>query len=500
MSESENPNQQAGGGSDASRISVAVIGTGMAGLVTAYLLQHDERQKFDIEVFESQEALSLDAEAENIESEDGKDAINISHPMRVIDDGYYKYMTLMYEHLGIKCDPQKFLFSYSYIPKAKPGSGSDQAHEEAAQAKVSFLYSSNNHRIPPLRPDGLSFFSWLGELFYVTFFFGWFVIACFWVNAGKAHPKPPAADQGQSESLEEYFHRVRLPRYFVHRYILPPLSSMSTCTHSEMLSFPASDIVHYIRRTYGAPHYLVRGGTRAVEHTLSKGLNIRLGARVTSVRPAGSSVMVCWEATSSASGLAGEKIPPMSCCQRTFDRVILAIPPNAVGAIFEPLREETSAIPTTSVESLIHTDASTLPNVFPASVKAQTASKENIEWAHLRSTAESTESIHEHPSSYIITTSPLIPIDPSKVVRRSYFTRTLRTPQSRAIVNRIFDKTSPSSDQESRAKPPGWRNGDGNVFLVGSWCWDGMVLLEGCVVSAMRLADEFGVRVPWVKR
>ncbi|EFQ99345.1 hypothetical protein MGYG_02358 [Nannizzia gypsea CBS 118893] len=499
MSESEVPNQRTGSSRDGSRMSVAIVGTGMAGLVTGYLLQNDENKKFDIEVFESQEALSLNAEGETIKSKNGQGTFHISHPMRVFDDGYYKYMTLMYKHLGIECDPLKFLFSYSFISKAQPSPSTehapDQAQEELAQPKVSFLYSSNNHRLPPLRPGGQSFFSWLSELIYVAFFFGWFILACFWIDARKTKA---AGQDDQIETMEEYFNRVRLPRHFVYRYILPPFATLSTCNHAEMLSFPANDIVQYVRRTHRAPHYLVREGTQVVEDTLSKGLNVRLGARVTSVRPAGSSVLVCWESTSSASELAGEKIPPMSSCQRKFDRVILAVPPNVVGTIFEPLREETSLLPTRSVESLIHTDASTLPNIFSEPVKAQTTSKEEVELGHFRSTVESTESIHEHPSSYIITTCPILPIDPSKVMRRSYFTRTLRTPQSRAIVNRIFDKSA-TSDGQAVDKPAGWRNGDGNVFLVGSWCWDGMVLLEGCVVSAMRAAEDFGVKVPWAK-
>ncbi|EGE09106.1 hypothetical protein TEQG_08039 [Trichophyton equinum CBS 127.97] len=307
MLEAEIPNQRAGSNSDGSRISVAIVGTGMAGLVTAYLLRNDENQKFDIEVFESQDALSLNAEGETIKSENGRETFHISHPMRVFDDGYYKHMTLMYKHLGIKCDPLKFLFSYSFIPKALPSpeTQSDQAQEELAQPKVSFLYSSNNHRLPPLRPGGQGFLSWLWELIYVA-----------------------------SSSVEP--------------------------------------------------------------------------------------------------------------------------------------------------------------------VKAQTTSREEVEWGHFRSTVELTESIHEHPSSYIITTCPILPIDPSKVVRRSYFTRTLRTPQSRAVVNRIFDKSA-TPDGQAADKPAGWRNGEGNVFLVGSWCWDGMVLLEGCVVSAMRAAEDFGVKVPWAQ-
>lgn len=35
-----------------SRQSVAIIGTGMAGLITAYILRNDPRARFDVEVFE----------------------------------------------------------------------------------------------------------------------------------------------------------------------------------------------------------------------------------------------------------------------------------------------------------------------------------------------------------------------------------------------------------------------------------------------------------------
>ena len=151
------------------------------------------------------------------------------------------------------------------------------------------------------------------------------------------------------------------------------------------------------------------------------------------------------------------------------------------------------------VESIVHTDTSML-FTQPTSNKKPiphpgTSNKSQI--IHLRSSSGSTESIHEQPSSVIVTTCPATPIDPSKIIRRSGFTRVLRTPRSREVVNHIFDGSG--SRNESLSKPLHWRNGDGNVWLVGGWCWDGMVLLEGCVVSAMRVADGMGLRIPWRK-
>ena len=60
--------------------------------------------------------------------------------------------------------------------------------------------------------------------------------------------------------------------------------------------------------------------------------------------------------------------------------------------------------------------------------------------------------------------------------------------ESKNLVERIF---------EGGQLEKGWKNGDGGVWLAGAWCWDGMVLLEGCVISAMRVARALDVNVPW---
>ena len=64
------------------------------------------------------------------------------------------------------------------------------------------------------------------------------------------------------------------------------------------------------------------------------------------------------------------------------------------------------------------------------------------------------------------------------------------------MVERIFSRDNNRNAHDE--KKDLWRNGDGNVWLVGAWCWDGMVLLEGCVVSAMRVTRDLGVEVPWM--
>ena len=82
------------------------------------------------------------------------------------------------------------------------------------------------------------------------------------------------------------------------------------------------------------------------------------------------------------------------------------------------------------------------------------------------------------------------------VLKSASFYRGLRTPRSRRVVNDMFaDRTT--NFRAVDEKQSTWRNGDDNVWVVGGWCWDGMVLLEGCVISAMRVAGSLGVDVPW---
>ena len=100
------------------------------------------------------------------------------------------------------------------------------------------------------------------------------------------------------------------------------------------------------------------------------------------------------------------------------------------------------------------------------------------------------------PSGATVWTSPLQAVDEKTMLHRARFTRTLRTIESRALVERIMGRSSPRS-KKLDGELGGWVNGERNVWLAGAWCWDGMVLLEGCIVSAMAIADDFGVQVPW---
>lgn len=328
------------------------------------------------------------------------------------------------------------------------------------------VHASNFHQLPPIPHMG-DFVHWMVEAAYALLCYLWFTVCCFFLD-----PSP-------DESFDQYLQRIWLPQYYVANYLLPLISSVCTCSHRELLDFPASDVLGYKKTTHRQQHYVVTDGVYTVQEKLLQGLDVSLGVHSTHVVPKTNGV----EITYSTAGTK-ETI-------ETFDLVVLAVSPDIVGRVFEPLKKTLTTIPTTTVETVAHSDFSSLSSKLPTKkpiIKRQ--SETDTQSIHFRSNEYTTESVHVQPNSILVTTNPLTPIDQSKTIQSASFTRVLRSPPSRRVINEIFDAGNASKEK-------GWRNGDGGVYLAGGWCWDGMVLLEGCVVSAMRVAAELGVEIPW---
>lgn len=392
--------------------------------------------------------------------------------MRAFAGGYYNNLKALYDHLGVAYKPQTFLFSFSNL----------DSHEEEPY----FIHSSNNHRIPPLKPAGRSWLSYTLEVIYLWIWYTYFTFCCTLIR-----PHPSETHKKPCESLEAYLNRIHLPRYFTTHYILPLMSSVTTCPHADLLRFPAVDVVEYKKRTHGAQHYTVTNGVGDAQSRLAHGIDTRFSTHVTSVIPSqsnGGRVVLEWRQTEDTHGLT-------SSTKEEFDTVILSVSPDLVSKIFKPLQRAMASIPTIRVESTVHTDDEYIGS--PSLLHLENGS--NAQSIHLRTSMseERTESVHVQPSGVLVTTCPISPIKKDSIIQPSTFTRVLRTPQSRDIINGIINEDVPGGHYLEEKRESAWKNGDGGVWLVGGWCWDGMVLLEGCVVSALRVAGAFGVRPPW---
>ncbi|POR37080.1 Uncharacterized protein TPAR_02726 [Tolypocladium paradoxum] len=491
----------------ARKTSVAIIGTGLAGLTTAHLLQNDKQQRYRVTLFEQADTLSFDAASVAIRNEKTRAVERIDLPMRACAGGYYANLMRMYAYLGIPLHPVRFLFVF-----AKPLSTSQSRPCEATRPGDAgsapgsyFVHASNLHQTPPPWPANRGLVPHVVEILYLIICHFWFSAVCFLVPPiTTARPQPRGSDGPVSEGGEtfaEYLKRTWLPRRYVSHYLLPLMSSVSTCDHADLLAFPASDVVNYKKLSHGQQHYAVCGGVHQVQSRLARGMDdIRLASRVVSVEEDDGRVLVRWQSKRDTDGHVA-----LQC----FDRVVLAVSPDVAGRIFSPLATTLERMPTKRVESSVlspqlgdfslaggedlsrecshHGDDASPSQV----ITFRTLFSEN---------GSRTEALHAMPGGVLVSTSPLEPTTHSKaMLQTAKFTRTLRTPQSRAITQRIMGLNRPDAVNEKTdgSSQAGWVNGEGSVWLTGSWCWDGMVLLEGCVVSAMRVAEDFGVGVPW---
>jgi hypothetical protein len=236
------------------------------------------------------------------------------------------------------------------------------------------------------------------------------------------------------------------------------------------LEFPAHDLIDYKKKTNGEQHYTVSGGVNQVQRKLSQGLQIRKAARVVSVEPQEQGTRVCWESTLDN--------PSSNISEAIFDRVILAVPPNVVKAIFKPLQYEMSYISTVTVQSVVYADETTIEGFSGTdnlhSLSAKTLMKDSdVYIIYLRTfpvDEPQAESIHVQPSGLLVTTCPVSVINPAKVTQYLTFTRVLRTPQSRQILMDVFNRTSSGPQVHQEKSKTQWRNGDQGVWLVGGWC------------------------------
>ncbi|OAA79161.1 Monooxygenase [Akanthomyces lecanii RCEF 1005] len=484
----------------AQKTRVAIIGSGLAGLATAHLLHNDRESRFNVALFEQAETLSLDAASVTLKNATTGVSERVNIPPRSVTRGYYPNLTQMYDHLRIPLRSVRYTFLYAEIQATKTKSGPRQPQSTDPRTGTYFAFEKLYKPVLSSRGNG----GWVQQLWQTVFLaacYLWFIASCFLIE--------PQTNQksNTSESLRAYLRRIRIPRRFVDCHLLPALGAICTCSHEQLYNFPASDVINFMTRSALQKTYMT-DGVHNLQSKLIEGVeDIRLSARVRKVERVGNGVLIQWD-RQDGSGSISEEV---------FDRVVLAVTPNVAANIFAPSSYALASIPTAPIEATVIDPSSKRISVEERgqAPSGRLFSQHNHPQlmafrTHFSDAVVQTEAWNYLPSGAICRTSPYpYTSEEGTVLHTAHFTRTLRTVESRSIVQRIVcrgDRPSTgrgvmASDDGSEKKGRGeWVNGRDNVWVTGSWCWDGMVLLEGCVVSAMRVADEFDVEVPWRKR
>lgn len=417
-------------------LDIAVIGSGMAGLATARILQDAGHH---ITIFEALPGRGMDSHS--LEFEGGL----IDAPLRVMNPYLWKNTLSLATHLGIKTYPVRTYMACSWLFEDKT-----ETWLTTSRSRIGNIPIINNRK-------GLQQYGWrlvkglLQLKVALTKFF---------------------KSKNQDISLAEFINRNEIEEVFWHGAVMPVLYTICTCNPKTIGEWPAKPLLIFLRQlTDGDALLRLQGGTPALVDKLIEGIHIEDGSAITLVQEQGDQVKV-----ENAAGYS-----------KLFDRVIVATPTTKIEQFLDPVQfaseiELLKKFKFEQGELVIHTDASVMPPkrkdwaVLSYMMDRKFTRQQFTVWLN------SIEPSLVGKSAVFQTWRPVTEIDPKKVIKSVMLTRA------------VVDANTVALNKELQQ-----RHLDANrkVFFCGSWSCDGLPILESAVTSAMRIAEIFGAPLPF---
>jgi predicted NAD/FAD-binding protein len=244
------------------RRRIAVVGSGISGLTACYLLSSEH----DVTLFEAAADLGMDAHSVDVPLPGG-DTARIDMPLRVFSPKYYPHLTSLYNHVNIKSVPENYSGSFRLNDIVAPYF----AYQNMLFGAVSLPFVSWRHVF------SCEFWSHVRQMFK----FHW--TASTDLSSGRL----------ASLSLGQYLQSAGYTDCFVHKFFIPFVCAICTCTFQAALDYPADVVVDYLIRRFLFGVRRADGGTKTVVHRLSKQCKeIKLNARIQCVQHTANHVKV----------------------------------------------------------------------------------------------------------------------------------------------------------------------------------------------------------------
>ncbi|MGY3320734.1 NAD(P)/FAD-dependent oxidoreductase [Arthrobacter sp. TE12232] len=324
---------------------VAVIGSGVAGLTAAYVLNGQDR----VTLFEADSRLGGHAHTHDVPQQGGP-TLGVDTGFIVHNERTYPTLLRLFAELGVETQDSEMSMSVRC-----DGCGLEYA---GARPNASGI-------IP--RPSTLLRGRYLRMLLEVTRFHRR-------ARALLAEPATPAgpgaAGTGHELTLGEFLAREKFSSYFISHFMTPVVSAVWSCDPTTALAYPARYLFtflghHGLLGVKGSPQWrTVTGGSRSYVDKVAGTLpDIRLSSPVTSVQRHAGGVGVTYAPSADSTG--GDTIT------ETFDAVVIAThPAQALRMLSDASAAEKDALggmPYSVNQTIFHRDAA----VLPASPNAQ---------------------------------------------------------------------------------------------------------------------------------
>lgn len=414
-------------------MKIAIIGSGISGLTSAYLLQREH----DVTVFES--AARIGGHTATIEVPEGNSTRNIDTGFIVFNDWTYPNFIRLMDELGVKSKATEMSFSVSC-------------------QRTGLEYGGNNLNTLFAQRRNLLNFSFIGMLKDILRF------------NKEAIQDLDSGQLKEGVTLGEYLKDKGYGERFASHYLIPMGSAIWSSTLNEMMSFPLVFFVRFFKNhgllsVNDRPQWrVIEGGSSAYLKPLVDQFKdkILLNAKIASVTRADNQVVI-----KLADG-----------AEQVFDQVVFACHSDeALALLSDPSSDENtilSAIPYRNNDVVLHTDTSMLP-------------KKKLAWSswnyHLGedqakpATLSYNMNILQHFSSdttYVVTLNQSDMIDDKKVLGR-------------------FQYAHPTFTLEGIKAQDRWQdiNGVNNTWFCGAY-WRNGFHEDGCW-SGVRVANGLGV-------
>jgi len=415
-----------------SNLSVAVIGAGVAGIVSAYLL----RRKHAVTLYEKNDYLG--GHTHTVEIPDGPDrGMPVDTGFIVFNDRTYPHFIRFLDELGVPRD--KSVMSFSYYDR----------HSR-------FVYSSTHPFADRWNMVKPAFWLFLREI----------------ARFNRETKRRLDAGTLRDISLSEYLAERRFRRDFIERFIIPMGAAIWSTPDRLMLEFPAETFArffdnHGLLTVSRHPQwYYVSGGSRSYVRAFEKIFTgeVFLDAPVREVRR----------------DEQGVRLRRDDGTEATYDAVIIAAHGDeALSLLADPSPDEEALLGPWRYSDnrvILHRDTSLLP----PNTRARAS------WNYLRE-AKPTEisplsmtydmnSLQQLPSEtpYLVTLNPARPVDPDAVIAEFLYTHP------------IYSKAALEAQPLFATV-----NGERNTYFCGSYYRYGFH--EDAVVSAVSVGERFGI-------
>lgn len=418
--------------------TLAVIGSGIAGLSAAWLL----KDKYQVTLFERHESAGMGAYTVDVGHNGNKVEIDI--PLRIITAGYYHELFKLYQALGVKIertDHSGAFFTHT---------GGDIFHyKNFNMGKYSFSFLNSPKRLSRSNISqgmaAIKFFNNIRKVNLTTI-----------------------KSLTFGEFLAQWPHTQS---HFIDQVLMPMLSTICTCSYASINQYPARIIVGYLacgvakEGVWKATH-----GVADIIQRITQGYTIKANSQISQIKKVEQGIVLTL----------------VNGNQEQFDQLVIATQPQHAATMLaeenKPLAEHLSAIRFESSDMVVHRDRGIYPRP----------------WQDLSPVCYSIDQDQPRPMATVCLNKSMPSVKKCLPVFQTWHpTRKINPKDILASVTFQRPIISFKTLEHIQFIKNSMAGNDNRIWFCGAYLGGGIPLLEAGVRSSLAIANALGVTAPW---